>query len=264
MNQQTEQTLQGKRILLTRSAEHNADTRPMFEQRGAEVLCFPSIEIHDPPTWQEVDNAIWKLAEYTDVCFTSQYAVKKLIERARHVRPQALSTLSTRSLITVGEKTRLTLESLGFKVSHTPVSSSAQEVVKLLSTQNLSGRKFLYPKGSIARDELPHFLRSLQVPVDEVTVYHTLLPKDVDTTSLVQKLKRCEIDIVTFFSPSAVFNCVELFGVDALSKTTIAVIGRTTADAVIKSGLNPTIVAEQATSENLCSMIELYFQHHHG
>ncbi len=255
-------SLAGRTIVLTRSAEHNEVTRPLFEARGASVLCFPTIEIHDSPSWDAVDSVLRKLAEFTDVCFTSQYAVKKLVERARAVRPKALETLSTRTLIAVGEKTRLTLESLGFPLSHMPQpsQSSANGIVEMLRTQSLEGRKFLYPKGNISRDDLSEQLRALGASIEDVVVYQTRVPESTFAETIKQKLQQKEIDVVTFFSPSAVHNCIELIGEEAVSNVVIAAVGNTTADAVTKAGLKVTIRAEQPTAESLVQSIERYYQ----
>lgn len=252
--------LQGRTIVLTRTPDHNAETRPVFEARGASVLCFPTIAIQDPPSWEEVDAAIWKLADYSDVCFTSQYAVKKFIERARLVRPKALETLSTRTLSAVGEKTRSTLESLGFHVGLVPNHASGAELVARLREEPLENRKFLYPKGSIARDDVPTQLRTLGVTVDEVVVYRTTIPHDADVQTVLQKFTSNEIDIVTFFSPSAVYNCIEMIGTEPLSNVVVGVIGNTTAEAVKKVGLQPTVVACHPTAEGLCQELEAHLQ----
>lgn len=252
--------LQGRTVVLTRTPDHNAETRHIFEAHGASVLCFPTIMIQDPPSWGEVDNALWKLADYTDVCFTSQYAVKKLVERARLVRPKALETLSTRTLFAVGEKTRATLESLGFHGARIPLHASGAELVAAVRTQSLEGKKFLYPKGSIARDDVPAQLRTLGVPVDEIVVYATTIPQHTDVETVLQKFTQKEIDIVTFFSPSAVYNCVEMIGTEPLASVVVGVIGNTTAEAVKKVGLEPTIIASHATAEGLCQALETHFQ----
>ena len=118
-NKQTgtnELSLQGCTILVTRAAEQSAPFRVLLENRGAHVVCCPAIEIADPDSWQACDEAIWKLASYDALCFTSKNGVAKFMGRVRSIRPLALETLSTKEIFAVGEKTACALRSCGITV----------------------------------------------------------------------------------------------------------------------------------------------------
>lgn len=251
--------LQNKFFLVTRTEEQSATFRSLLESRGAKTLCMPAIQIVDPDSWQDCDDAIWKLVEYFAVCFTSKNAVDKFIGRIRSIRPQALHTLSDCRLFAVGEKTKAALYANGFSSAFVPQHTSAKEVAAALQELGVKGKHILFPKSNIARNELPEQLRTAGATVDEVVAYKTILPDATHLDTVKQMLQEKKIDAATFFSPSSVVNVVEMLGTDLLARTAIAAIGNTTAEAVTQAGLHTNVVAPQATSESLASEIEKYF-----
>jgi uroporphyrinogen III methyltransferase / synthase len=252
-------TLRGKTILITRPKEANAELRSLLESRGAKAICFPTIEITEPPTWDICDRAIWKLAEYDSVCFTSKNAVAKFVERIRSIRPQAVDTLATRNIFAIGEKTRRYLESSGFSVLASPQHASAEELASLVQAHQIKGAKILFPKSNIAREELPQQLRYMGALVDEIIVYQTIIPEPENLERTRQLFLENNIDIAVFFSPSSVLNFSEMIGSDVFAHTSIAVIGSTTAEAVQQLGFAAAIRAQRATAESLVESIEKHF-----
>ena len=252
--------LNGQTILITRPADTSAELRSILEAHGAYVLCFPTIEITDPDSWEACDSTIWKLAEYDSVCFTSKNAVEKWIRRIRLVRPQALNTLATRNLYAVGEKTKSTLESFGFSVQPIPSKHTAKDLAQSFYGQNISGKHFLFPKSNIAGGVLSIELRSLGALVDEIVAYKTVLPETEHLEHLRSIFMQRKVGMIIFFSPSSVRNFVEMMGTEMVQNSAIAVIGPTTADAVHDAGLTAAIVAGQQTTESLVQEIVDYYR----
>ena len=251
--------LSGKTILITRSKNASSEIRGMLESRGAAVICFPTIEIVDPDSWDGCDAAIWKLAEYDSVCFTSKNTVEKFIQRVRLIRPQALNTLATRNLYAVGEKTKSILEANGFSVQPIPQKHSAENLAHSFYGQSISGRYFLFPKSNIAPDVLPKELRLLGANVDEIVAYKTVVPETENLEEVRTLLTDRKIDVITFFSPSSVRNFVEMLGVDILQQVLVVVIGPTTSESAKEAGLEVNIAAKLQTAESLVKgIIEHY------
>jgi uroporphyrinogen III methyltransferase/synthase len=251
--------LSGKTILVTRSKNASSEIQGMLESRGASVICLPTIEIVDPDSWDKCDAAIWKLAEYDSVCFTSKNTVEKFIHRIRLIRPQALNTLATRNLYAVGEKTKSILEANGFSVQPIPQKHSAENLAHSFYGQSISGQHFLFPKSSIACDVLPKELRSLGALVDEIVTYKTMIPESENLDQIRIFLTDGKINVITFFSPSSVRNFVEMLGVEILRDVLVAVIGPTTSESAKDLGLEVHIVAKQQTTESLVQgIIERY------
>ncbi len=251
-----ELTLQGCTILVTRAAEQSAPFRVLLENRGANVVCCPAIEIADPDSWQACDEAIWKLASYDAFCFTSSNGVAKFIGRVRSIRPQALETLSVKEIFAVGEKTASALRSSGFTVHTVAHDSTAEQLAHMIAEKIAPKTKILFPTSDIGRDVLSKNLAQNNYSVDTVVVYKTIPPPPGSAALTSLQNDNRVIDVATFFSPSGVHNFVELFGTAALKRTAIAVIGPTTAETVVQSGLPVAIMAEQATAESLADGIE--------
>jgi len=252
-------TLSGKTILVTRSKDSSTELRTLLESRKATVICFPAIEITNPQSWDICDRAIWKLAEYSSVCFTSKNAVIKFVERIRSIRLQAVDTLATRNIFAIGEKTKKTLESCGFSVLATPEHASARELTTMLQTHQIKGAKILFPKSNIAREEMPKQLRSMGAEVDEIVVYETAIPEPDNLERVHQMFLENKIDVATFFSPSSIINFTEMIGAEVLARTAIAVIGPTTAETARQLGLTAAILAQKATAEGLVEAIQEHF-----
>jgi len=252
-------TLSGKTILVTRAQNQSPEFRSLLESQGATVVCFPTIEITNPDSWENCDRVIWKLAEYQGVCFTSKNSVTKFVERIRTLRPQAVDTLATRNIYAVGIKTRSALESSGFPVVASPANASAKELAAILQPHQIQGAKILFPKSQIARDELPNQLREMGASVDEVIVYKTVVPENGNINHVLQLLTNHKIDCITFFSPSSVTNCAEIFNLELLSYPLIAVIGTTTAETASQIGLSKIVIAQQATAEGVAKSIEEFY-----
>jgi uroporphyrinogen III methyltransferase / synthase len=251
-------TLSGKTILVTRSKDSSTELCSLLESRKVSVICFPTIEIKNPDSWDLCDKAIWRLAEYSSVCFTSKNAVIKFVERIRSIRPQAVDTLATRNIFAVGEKTKKSLETCGFSVLATPKHASAEELVTLLQAHQIKDAKILFPKSDIARENLPKDLRSMGAEVDEIVVYQTVIPEPDNLEKIRKMFLENKIDITTFFSPSSILNFTEMIGSEVLAHTAIAAIGPTTAETAQQLGLSVAILAQQATAEGLVKAIENY------
>lgn len=248
--------LPGKTVLITRAAEADDTLGRLLQERGATILRFPTILIVDPDSWDECDRAIINLRGYDGIFFTSRNAVTKFLGRLDAMNPAAKSILVNRPVYAVGEKTGIALEEAGIPVALTPEISSGQELAAMFSGGSAAGKKFLFPRSSIARDILPNALRSLDAVVDEVVVYQTISPSQQNLETIRRALMQGEVDIVTFFSPSAVRNYLQMMGSKSLERTLVAVIGPTTAAAAAELGLEVSVVAQHATAESLVKTLE--------
>ncbi|MBI3586003.1 MAG: uroporphyrinogen-III synthase [Ignavibacteriales bacterium] len=252
-------SLEGKTVVVTRAADSNASLVRLLEQQGATVIAFPTIEIVDPDSWDECDNAIINLRNYDGVFFTSKNAVEKFLQRIAAIHSEAKNILASRRIFAVGEKTEAVLEEAGIPVAMTPEIYSAEDLVSALSQEEIGGKRFLFPKSSIGKDILPNALRSLDAVIDEVAVYKTVSPKQTDLDAIRNALAAQKVDVVTFFSPSSVRNFIQIMGTKCLDTTAIAVIGPSTAKAATDLGLSVSIIAKAATAESLVETIEEYF-----
>lgn len=253
--------LDGRTILLTRSEDSNAFLSRQLEQRGAQVVSLPTIEFADPTSWDGADEAIRHLREYHGLLFTSKTAVERFLRRVNVINSQSRDALRTLKAYAIGEKTEEALQREGFTDIVTPDISTAEEMAESLTAQELSGKRFLFPKSDIARDVLPNALRGHDALVDEIVVYRTVPPLQKDLDHVRDALMGGRISVTTFFSPSAVRNFVQMLGAQALLRTAVATIGPTTAKTAEGFGARVAILPEYASSESLLDSIEQFFQH---
>jgi uroporphyrinogen III methyltransferase/synthase len=251
--------LAGRTVLITRTPDAAEPLVRLLQAEGAKTLLLPAIEITDPVSWEACDRAIVNLRMYDGIFFTSKNGVERFLRRIEAINPSAFEVLKRRPIYAVGEKTEEALETAGVSVTATPDVASAEDLAELFLREEVAGRRFLFPKSEIARDVLPNALRSMDAVVDEIVVYRTLPPRQLELDRIRIALAEQSIDVVTFYSPSAVRNFVQMMGSKCLDTTTIAVIGPATQSTARSLGLNVRIISKHATSESLVAAIKEYF-----
>lgn len=256
----THRPLAGKTILVTRARDQAVEFVRLLEQLGAKVIGFPTIQIVPTRSWDDCDRAINNLDQYHSILFTSANAVEKFVDRLNHVRGHAAALLNRKTVYAVGTKTRLAAERHGIRGSVLSDVYDAKHFAIVLSRLDVSGKRFLFPKGGLSGDTVATALRDLQARVDEVVVYETVRPPSGDTEMIRQKFDAHEIDVITFFSPSSVSNFLTMIPPQFVHDVVIAVIGATTAAAAKTHALPVHIVADQATPANLAVSIVRYYE----
>ena len=106
--------LEGRTILVTRSAEQAGDLAGRLRQRGARVIEAPVIAFEDPLDWSAADEALGRLERYDWIVFTSANGVQAFA-RELGGNPSEL----TARIAAIGAATREAAERNGFRVSLT-------------------------------------------------------------------------------------------------------------------------------------------------
>lgn len=249
-------SLQGKTVLLTRSDETNTEVAGRLKSRGAETIALPTIRFEDPDSWASCDDAIHHLRDYDAILFTSANAVRSLLKRMKAVAPASLETLRTKHIYAVGERTHDALESADVPAVQAE-GGTAEGLAQSLG-DDIQGKRFLFPKSNIAREVLPQALRARGAAVDEAVVYKTVAPTPKDLDTVRNALRLGTVDIILFFSPSAVSNVVQMIGTGFTGSIVVAAIGPTTADAARSAGFTVSAVAEKPTTDGLLEALERF------
>lgn len=249
--------LAGKTLLLTRTREQNEADAELVRRRGATPLSFPGIRIASPGSWDACDAAIIRLRSYDSLVFTSANAVRAFVGRIDAVTPPAREVLAHRRAFAIGQKTASALEAEGIPVAGMLEAGTADDLAA--SMGDVAGRTILFPKSEIARDVLPSALRARDATVHEVTVYRTLPPEQADLDEARKAIRDGRVDALVFFSPSAVWNVLQMIGAVAVRGIPVAVIGPTTAEAAKQTGLPVDVIATHTTIESLLDSLEQYF-----
>src|SRR5688572_1745627 len=92
--------LMGRRIVITRARAQARRLAQAIEERGGEVIEFPTIEIQPARDLTALDDAIKNLSRYDWLIFTSTNSVGIFLERMLHlaVDTQSLEKVQTAAI----------------------------------------------------------------------------------------------------------------------------------------------------------------------
>lgn len=256
----------GKRVLITRPREQAAEFVALLEGLGAQPIEAPMISIAPPDDWSELDEVCRQSDQYDWIVFSSGHAVEAFIGRLL-ASPLDLRALKGVKLCAVGPSTAERLTRVGLKVDLVPAESRAEGVVQAMVDEGpVLGKRVLLPRSDIGREIIGEELRKRGAAVKEVVAYRTVAV-DMEregAPDIYRMLLDRQIDVVTFTSPSAVRNFVELLGeepaADLLRTTAVASIGPVTAEAAAQYEIQSAIVPTQYTIPALVRAIVSHFE----
>ena len=242
--------LQGKRVVITRSADQAQETARMVEKANGVPVLFSTIEIVPPEDWGPVDEAIRGLSDYQWVIFTSVNGVRFFARRMEELGVSP-ARLGENKLCAIGPATAKALRELGLKIELVPERFVAESVLDALKKQGeLKGKKILLPRAEIARNTLPNGLRAAGADVDVVTVYRTVQANPSEESK--DEVRQAEV--ITFTSPSTLMNFFGIMGDEAaslLSTKLVACIGPVTLAKAKELGVRVDVVPQEYTLEAL-------------
>ncbi len=255
--------LLGKSIVVTRARAQASDLIQQLTVLGAECLQCPTIEVVPPDSWDPMDQAIQKIAQYQWLIFTSVNGVQFFFERLFRQGMDARSLGHLRTAA-IGPATAQSLLRFGLKTDILPKTYQAESVVAAFAQVAIKGHKMLLPRAKEARAVLPEELRRMGAQVDEIVAYQTKEAGD-DERTLVSALEEGAIDLITFTSSSTVRNFRALLpqdpqGLELVKGVTIACIGPITADTARTLGFQVDITAEDFTIDGLCKALVNYYK----
>jgi uroporphyrinogen-III synthase/uroporphyrinogen III methyltransferase/synthase len=252
--------LKGKRIVVTRAIEQTRQLMARLETMGAIVLLFPAVSFSEPADTGELDRAIRSLGEFDWILFTSANAARFFAGRCRKlgVEPDQEGNYLCAA---VGPATASAVAAEGFSVDHVAQEFLGAALARELSA-SLAGKKICLPRSERARPELSDALKACGAEVTEVVAYHTGGLGMVDP-EVMRSIRECRVDVISFFSPSAIENMRVELGDELLArlgaKAAMAAVGPVTAAALRDAGLQVAIEAPFATAESMAAAIANYF-----
>ncbi|NPA12547.1 MAG: uroporphyrinogen-III synthase [Aquificae bacterium] len=235
------------KVVITREASQGKETAKLFEEAGLQPILFPTIR------FEELDFDRERLKKADIVVFSSQNSVKFLLDRI------PLQLLEGKLIIATGEKTKKLLEKRGITGITTPQVYTGEYVAKLIKgLPDYKNKSCIVVR---AKEGINNWIDSLSNDMDisilpvYQTVYNT--PDNVD---YVESLYReGKVDYTLFTSPSTFKGFKAVFPDnwrEYLKKTKVAVIGTTTAKALGKEGVSPSIIPKKFTVEEVLKAIK--------
>jgi uroporphyrinogen III methyltransferase/synthase len=243
------------RVLITRSARDGDPLRRCLEDLGAEVSHLPTIAVEPPESWAPLDDALRQIAGYHYVVFTSRNAVEAVFARLPLVGfPKGIP--KGPEVVAAGDVTARLLHNLGVDTIMRPArDQKVQGVAAVMLTDDLHGRRVLYPTSDLARPALKQQLEAAGARVDQIVAYRTVRPQHTDP-AVVDALREGGFDVL-IASPSAVQNLKAILEPDwsCLRLAHLVCIGYTTARTARDEGLEPMAVAREPSVSGLAEAI---------
>ena len=239
-----DQPLHGLNIGITR--QDAAEFAARLVSLGANPLIYPAIMIVDPPDWQPFDAAFDQFETFDWMIVTSRNTVQALQARMRAEHLQG----KLPRCAAVGPATAAALHSIGLPVALVPQRHTAAGLVAELGS--LHGQRIWLPQSAIAPPYLAQALRQAGANVTLVTAYTTIAHPLLH--ELTDQLQQQQIDLLTFFSASAVDYLLDTLSAaerTLLHAVTLASIGPSTSHALRSYELPVTIEAVPHTLDGM-------------
>lgn len=263
--------LQGKTVVITRPLTQAAEMAQLLEARGALPYLFPVIETVLVEDVAQLEEAVQQLHTYDWLVFTSMNAVKfffQYIEQKEQSR-QVYTKVKQIKIAAIGPKTAKALAAKGIEITELPQAYVQESLVDFLKEKADPGERVLFPKAEYTRNVFKEELEEYGLLIKEVPIYKTQ-PVQQEGGAFLEKLKRKEIDVLTFTSSSTVISFISIFEqneqgvVDEfrkyLAQLVIASIGPITTRTAREYGLSVQVEAQEYTIEGLLTALEIYYQ----
>ncbi len=255
--------LTGARVVVTRPRRQAGPLIDSLVRRGAEPLPLPTIRIEPIDDLAQLDVAIEESRRGVfDWCvFTSANAVEVFANRmdVLDVHPDQLATMRVAA---VGRATAAAVAEAGLNLTLVPEQATADALAARLRQVMGASARVLYPRSAMGRDVLPNELRAAGYDVLAVDVYRTLPEPNVDRRVL-DRVRRGEVDVITFASPSSVRHLVALLAAEDIALNAIPVVcaGPVTAQAAREAGLLVVAVSESPDMAAISKAIAEFWLH---
>jgi len=240
--------LLGKRILLTR--DPHGPLAKQLTELGALVTVVPTIELVDPPQWQDFDAAAASQTDFAWALFTSKEAV---IRCSKRLQTLGLTLAPHLKLAAVGSQTAHCLSEHFWPPDLVPAEFQAEGLMAAWAEEPLTGKGIWFPRALEARDNLTQFLLHQGARLCLTPVYQNRLPAQAGP-ALQAALDQGQ-DWVCFTSSSTVENFFTLCPQLPQPLPQAAAIGKVTAQALATHGWPVAALALPQTLAGLAQAI---------
>lgn len=246
-------SLDGKRILVTRSKEQGAPMVNKIEGLGGVAIHLPllTFQVRD----HEVNKQVLKqLHDFSWVFFTSSNGVKFFFELLSRY---SISFPPDIRIAIVGSKTKEALLKYGAEPDFVPSLFQGSVMVEDFAEEVKDPGRVLYVRGNRSSEVIPSKMESKGIFFESLTAYDTLLMEE-GKDALNQKLRKHDVDALTFTSPSTILAFCQLA---EENYTTIPCfcIGPTTASEAEAAGFQLIRQPEQYTIDHLLQELIYFF-----
>ncbi|HEX8552661.1 MAG TPA: uroporphyrinogen-III C-methyltransferase [Abditibacteriaceae bacterium] len=248
--------LWGQTVVVTRAREQASSLVEELRSRGASVVQCPSIQVEKLEDYTVADTVISELVAFDWIVFTSTNGVAHFWQRLEAQSKDA-RVFAANKIAAIGPATVDALKQRGIMPDFVPEESISERVGEGLLERG--AKRVLILRAEEGREALEKTLRDGGCETSLVPVYRTR-PDTSEAPRVQELLARGEIDWVTFSSSSTVRNFLEAVGEEVVKAARdsfrVAVIGPVTAQTARECGLEPDVIAAQASVESLAAALE--------
>lgn len=245
-------SLFGKRVLVARAESIQGELTRLLEERGAEVIHCPVIQIGPPADSAPLDSAIGRLKEFDWVLFSSANGVRGFFDALRRQRLDA-RVLANCKIAAVGPATSEAILEHGLYCDVTPVKDFRAESLVAALGEAVRGKRCLSIRGSRGRNTLEEGLRQHGAIVEEARAYSSTDVETVDP-QIQEQMAEGKIDSVLVTSSAIGRAVVNLFGA-ALHQTSIISLSTLSSQTLSDCGFPPYREAKAATMRSLIDVL---------
>ena len=249
--------------MVTRASNRANTLIQELERAGAEVLRLPTMGPASPVSGGPLDDALRQIEDFDAILFLSATAVQCTFKQSTILgKKEQLRNFPGQLIAAVGPVTAQNAIDHGIRVDLIAKGGTGESLVKELSA-SLSGRKVFLPRSDRGDRGLSDALREAGALVTEVVAYSAPAPEPLDP-EIVERIRRAEVDVITFTSPSAFRNLCDWIDSLTLAKLSnrvrFAAIGPTTAKSIRNAGSQVEIEAAEPSVRGLTDAIVTYYQ----
>ncbi len=247
----------GKNIVLTRDAAGNAEFAEKIIACGGNPVQFETIKIKTLTDSSDFLRTLTEFAGYEWIIFTSANGVTVFFDALEDLGRDA-RVFGPAKIAAIGGRTADKLSRFGIRADFVPsIFTSEQFGKQMLNFTNLRDKKVLLLRSQVASNELVDLLEKGGAVVKDVAIYTAVTQKS-EAGRLVEKIKKGEIDWLTFASPSSANGFFEQIDGEVIksSRAKIASIGPVTSGQLESLGVNVDVTAGEHTLDGLLVAIE--------
>jgi uroporphyrinogen-III synthase len=251
--------MKGKKVLITRSTEDNKNFREQLEKKGAQVTELPMIQFELSKDLTVIHEQLERLETIDWIVFTSAKTVEFFFQIAasKGIKFYYYPDLK---IATVGEKTKLKLEQLGYRTNFVPIQYTAEVLAENMD-ENIEGKNILIPQSNLASKEYFQVFEKRGANPIPAIIYQTL--PVIYSSEAFETVMSQQIDYLTFTSGSTfdAFYMNLLHSKVQVESERIICIGPSTAKAVAQKEHKVSAIAAPHTTEGMIKALEKLEDH---
>ncbi len=244
--------LADKTVLVTRPSELSGRLVGALTGAGAEVLESPMLQTRQITDDAVLSEAVANIDRYDWVVLTSVNGVDAMAEQLRAAGMDARA-LGGVKLAAIGPATARRLGRLFLTPDLVPDRYLSANLGRSLVERGVAGTRILFIRSSDANDKLPRILERAGARCDDLVGYRTQAASGLPD-ALAARLADGSVDWITFTSPSTFSNLKSLMDQRQMTwhkSVRLASIGPVTSSAIRDAGFEPTIEADEHTTDGL-------------